>query len=360
MNDQLTVLIVDDSSLARSMLRSIFESDSRFEVIAEACNGREAIDVIAACHPSLVTMDLEMPEMDGLEAIEHIMGLTPVPILVVSDLTTAERAYAAISCGAVEVTSKPSLIPAEIDRFLEKAQLVAHIRVITHVRALRMQSAPAISAARPSFGLPPENSADVSRPVFAIASSTGGPQALAQILGKLAPNLDCPILVAQHVLPGFAGGMAKWLASVSRLPVKLAEDREPVLPGWVYLSPSETNMTVTENRIALREIGTSEIYRPSCNALFESVATTYARRSVGIVLTGMGSDAITGAQKIRAAGGKTIAQDEASSVVFGMNRAAIACGAIEQILPLQSIAVAMMQIAHAAAGAGRARRHVSA
>lgn len=354
MEDKMKVLITDDSSSAREMLRFIFESDQRFAVIAEASNGREAIELASALHPDLVTMDLEMPEMGGMEAIEHIMGVTPVPILVVSDFTSAERAYAAISRGAVDVTSKPSLAPGDIESFLEKAQLVARIRVITHVRSLRLQTLAAASPAKTPLEPPSENPAGNSAPVFAIACSTGGPQALAQILGKLPPAFCCPILIAQHVLPGFAAGMAKWLTTVSQIPVKLAEDGEQILPGWVYLSPSEAHMTVAGSHIALREIGHAEIYRPSCNALLESAAMAFARRSVGIVLTGMGNDGVLGVEKIRQAGGRTIAQDEASSVVFGMNQAAIACGAVEQVLPLQSISAAMIQLAQAAMEARRA------
>jgi two-component system chemotaxis response regulator CheB len=345
MGSAIRVLIADDSPVARAMLRDMFESDAGFDVIAEADNGREAVRLVQLHRPDLVTMDLEMPEMDGIEAISEIMGSRPVPILVVSSFADAKNAFAAASCGAVDVIAKPDVSDSDIARFLDKARLVASIRVITHIRALRApRSAPMTTAP-----IPVEVSATVRNPrrkmVFAVASSTGGPQALARIFSSLPPDFGSPILVAQHVAPGFSAGMADWLATVSRLPVKLARHDDAVVPGIIYLSPSEAHATLTPTgRIALSDTRETDIYRPSCNALLESVAATCGRRGIGVILTGMGSDGVKGMTKIAEAGGTTLAQDQASSVVFGMNRAAIDAGCVSRILPLDTIAEEMARL----------------
>ncbi len=353
MADKIRVLLVDDSALARATLRSIFESDAAFEVMAEASNGAEAVAQVKRARPDLITMDLEMPRMNGVEAIEEIMSVRPTPILVVSDYTNAQNAYAAVSRGAVDVVAKPGLSEAEIRIFLDRARIVSCIPVITHVRALRCRplvpvpaplAAPVPEVVRPKTARAMESTS--TRPVFAIASSTGGPQALAQVLGQLPSHFDCPILIAQHVFPGFSDGMAKWLATVSNLPVKLAEQGEPIVPGQVYLSPSEAHLNISRNyRVDLQDVRINDVYRPSCNMLLESVAQVFGSRSVGIILTGMGRDGAKGMAGIKAAGGQTLAQDEASSVVFGMNRVAIENGDVDRILPLDEIAGAMMRLA---------------
>ncbi len=337
----IRVLIVDDSAMARSLLRAMFDSDPGFAVVAEAGNGREGVALAAAHRPDLVTMDLEMPEMGGIEAIAEIMATRPLPILVVSSFADARNAFAAVSRGAVDVIAKPDLTDDEVVRFLDKARLVASIRVITHMRALRPRPLPADAGMAP---LPPPRPAALPL-VFVIASSTGGPQALAQILGSLPPGFASPILVAQHVAPGFAAGLADWLSTVSALPVRLARHGEAVAAGAVQLSPSESHMAITAGgRIAFAAVQDGDIYRPSCNRLLDSVAAGYGRRAVGIILTGMGSDGAEGMRRLKTAGGRTIAQDEASSVVFGMNQRAIETGGIDKVLPLDAIAAEMIRL----------------
>ncbi|MDR3412832.1 MAG: chemotaxis-specific protein-glutamate methyltransferase CheB [Formivibrio sp.] len=343
---KIRVLLVDDSALARLFLRSIFESDDAFEVMAEASNGTEAVAQVKRQRPDLISMDLEMPQMRGMAAIEEIMSFRPTPILVVSDYTNAQSAYAAVSQGAVDVVAKPGLSEGEIRAFLERARLVARIPVITHVRALRCPPLVRTAAVPALPRLLPNPERVQQRPIFAIASSTGGPQALAQILSQLPSDFDCAILIAQHVVPGFAAGMAKWLATVSNLPVKLAELGEPIIPGQVYLSPSEMHLNISRNRrVDLQEVRASDVYRPSCNRLLESVALVYGGLSVGIILTGMGSDGAKGMAFIKTAGGYTLAQDESSSVVYGMNRVAIESRQIDRVLPLDEMADAMVRLA---------------
>lgn len=341
----IRVLLVDDSAVVRSLLRAIFAKDDAFAVTAEAANGAEAVAQVRRERPGLIVMDLEMPLMGGVDAIEEIMSFCPVPILVVTDYANAQRAYAAIAHGAIDVVAKSGLSNSEVEAFLARARLVASIPVITHIKSLR-RPAPRTQAL---MAPPPPATLSAHTPVFGLASSTGGPQALCRLLSQLPANFSCPIVIAQHVVPGFAAGMAKWLATESSLPVKLAEQGEVIVPGQVYLSPSEVHLSVTAgDRIDLLALRQGDTYRPSCNVLLESMAVVFGRRSVGIILTGMGSDGAKGLARIRTAGGRTLAQDEASSVIYGMNRVAIEGGAVGQVLPLDEIAGAMVHLASAA------------
>ena len=339
----IRVLLVDDSAVVRKLLRAIFAQDDAFEVMGEAANGVEAVAQVRRERPGLIAMDLEMPLMGGVDAIEEIMSFCPVPILVVTDFANAQHAYAAVAHGALEVVAKSALTEKQVDAFLARARLIASIPVITHVKSLRHHSPKAKLAMAPQptgSGLPQR------RPVFGLTSSTGGPQALCRVLSQLPVDFNCPILIAQHVIPGFAAGMAKWLATESSLPIKLAEQGEPILPGQVYLSPSESHLSVAAgDRIDLLALRQGDTYRPSCDVLLESMATVFGKRSVGIILTGMGSDGARGLARVKAVGGTTWAQDEASSVVYGMNRVAIESGAVQQVLALDDIAAAMVQLA---------------
>ena len=354
MASKIRVLLVDDSTVVRDLLRAIFEGDQAFEVMGEAANGAEAVAHVRRERPGLIAMDLEMPLMGGVEAIEEIMSFRPVPILVVSDYANARYAYEAVAHGAIDVVAKPGLSASEIRTFLDRARLVASIPVITHVRSPRRRLPNALQATAPSrvqYPPSPQSSASPQQPlVFALAASTGGPQALLSVLSELPADFNCPILIAQHVIPGFAAGMATWLDTESSLPVKLAEQGEPIVPGRVYLSPSEAHLRVavgdTLDTIDLLALRAGDTYRPSCNVLLESVAAAYGKRAVGIVLTGMGSDGAKGLACIRAAGGRTLAQDEASSVIYGMNRVAVEGGAVERVLPLEEIAGAMVRLAN--------------
>lgn len=348
MSQAIRVLIADDSAVARALLRSFLEADGGFDVIGEARHGREAVAMTLALRPDLVTMDLEMPVMGGLEAIEEIMSSKATPILVVSSVADARNAFAAVSHGAVDVVSKPSVDPVAQAAFVSKARLVASIPVITHVRALRVDPSrarpgPSAVPVAPPVAPPVGVAAGAAgMPVFAVASSTGGPQALATILAALPADFCGSILIAQHISEGFASGMAAWLATLSTLPVHLGREGAMVLPGHVYVAPSETHMAVLPGgRLTLQGRAAGDVYRPACDVLLETAATVYGKRCVGLILTGMGSDGARGLAAIQAAGGHTIAQDEDSSVVFGMNRVAIERGAAEEVLPLSGIAPAM-------------------
>ena len=367
---RIRVVIADDSRLARDLLRAIFETAPGMEVVGEASNGREAVALVQQLRPNLVTMDLEMPLMDGVAAVEEIMCTRAVPILVVSSVADAPRALDAVAHGALEIVPKPDTTPEAAAHLLARARLLAGVSVITRMRArpsaapLLAAEAPAVRTVAPSPAPAPAPAPAVAAPgavrcgvvgglapgvrVFAVAASTGGPQALAQILPALPPDFACPVLVAQHISDGFAQGMAQWLASLCPLPVRLACDGEALRPGHIYIAPSEYHLAVTaQHQLQWRPRLPQDLYRPSCDVLLSSVAAVFRAQAVGMVLSGMGHDGACGLAAIRAAGGCTLAQDEASSLIFGMNRVAIERAAVQQVLPVGEMAAAMRQLAAA-------------
>ena len=359
---RIRVVIADDSRLARDLLRAIFEAEPGMEVVGEASNGREAVALVQQLRPHLVTMDLEMPLMDGVAAVEEIMCTRAVPILVVSSVADAPRALDAVAHGALEIVPKPDTTPEAAAHLLARARLLAGVSVITRLRARSSaapsplaEAAPGVLTAAPTpapvltHALVPACVGGALLPgtrVFAVAASTGGPQALAQILPALPPDFACPVLVAQHISDGFAQGMAQWLASLCPLPVRLACDGEALRPGHIYIAPSEHHLAVTaQHQLQWRPRLPQDLYRPSCDVLLSSVAAVFRAQAVGIVLSGMGHDGACGLAAIRAAGGCTLAQDEASSLIFGMNRVAIERAAVQQVLPVGEMAAAMRQLA---------------
>ncbi len=337
----IRVLIVDDSDVARGILRTLLEEQQDIEVVAEARSGREAIEMAQQLRPDLITMDLNMPGMSGMETIEHIMHNKAVPILVVSNESDAELAYEALRCGALEVMAKPSYDPEDALRFTSQVRLLAGVPVITRLR--RREVLPAATQAEQA--LLHESKAATYQQVFVLASSTGGPQALAALLPQFSADFPAPILIAQHISDGFIEGMAQWLSSMCKLSVKVAEDGEYLQAGCVYLSPSEQHLTLgMDRRVRLKTRADSDIYHPSCDELLSSVAQVFGRNAIGIIMTGMGRDGTRGMTAIHAYGGITLAQDEASSVIYGMNSEAVNAGVIQRELPLENIAAEMLRI----------------
>lgn len=337
----IRVLIVDDSNVARQMLREILEEQEDIEVVAEAVNGKEAVVLVQQLRPDLVTMDLNMPVMNGLEAIEHIMHNKAVPILVVSSETDAELAYQALCNGALEVIGKPSFDLNEIELFLHQVRLLSGVPVITRMQRFSKAEQFTKIASKLGFAV----SEPEEHPIFAIAASTGGPKALANLLAVLPVGFPAPILIAQHISNGFIEGMAQWLSSISLLPVKVAEDGEMLVAGKVYLSPSEQHLTITKDyRVKLKERAEKDIYHPSCDEMLSSVAQVFGKDAIGIIMTGMGRDGTKGMADIYKQGGITLAQDEASSVIYGMNAEAVNAGVILRELPLSNLAEEMLRI----------------
>lgn len=336
---RLRILVADDSSLARSLLREILESDPDIEVVGEARDGVEAVAMARSLGPDLVTMDLRMPVLDGIGAITEIMATRPLPILVVSSAADAETAYLAVQRGALETLAKPDFTERARAELVARVKSLAGARVLTHLRPGQLAKGGA-GGREGARAVPGEG------PLIALAASTGGPQALARILSALPADFPSPLLVAQHISDGFAPGLVQWLSGICRLPVRLARGGETPKAGEVYLSPSERNLCVRPGpRLGLLEPAEGQIFHPLCDLLFSSLAEVCGRRSVGVILTGMSEDGVRGLESVRAGGGVTIAQDEASSVVFGMNRLAIERGAASRVLSLEEIPPALCLLA---------------
>lgn len=345
----IRVLLVDDSPMVREMLRDILEQSPDIQVVGEASNGQEAIEKARLLKPNLVTMDLEMPVMSGMEAITVIMGAKAVPILVVSGVADAQKAYEAVRRGALDVVGKPRIGDPSVKEFVEKVRMLAKVPVITHIRPIYEIPA-ACPSPRKAPPLPSLQYADSPTtsdgPVFAIASSTGGPQTLARILASLPADFPSPVLIAQHISDGFASGMADWLSGLCKLTVRLARQGEQVCPGNVFIAPPEYRCIVNSSRrILLLERAVDDIYHPSCDHLLESVAAVYRANAVGIILTGMGRDGAQGMASIHRSGGITIGQNSETSMIYGMNRCAIEAGSVQKVLPEAAIAAEMIRLA---------------
>jgi two-component system chemotaxis response regulator CheB len=340
--DVIRVLLVDDSALVRDMIRYILESDPGIVVAGEASNGEEAIDKVASLKPDIVTMDIEMPVMGGLEAIERIVAENPVPILVVTSLIGVRTAFAAVSKGALDVIEKPDISHENVRTFIQKIRYLAKVDVSAHLRAIRGQS-----------GADGERSVLIQKDfmkggIVAIAASTGGPHVIRNILSQLPARFPIPIVITQHIAEGFTQGMVDWLNGGTPLTVRVAINGDLLVAGHVYVNPAEQSMRITEQgMIILGDRDVRQLYNPSCNTLLSSVATAYRKEAIGLIMTGMGDDGVEGMQAIKKAGGVTLAQDANSSVVYGMNRVAVERGYIDRIVPLADIPDELMLLAGA-------------
>lgn len=348
----IRVLITDDSAVAREVLREIINNDPEMEVVGEAKNGREGVDMAMELKPDVITMDIHMPVMDGFEATKEIMIEMPTPIVIVSASTMVHEVEAgmkALRAGALTLLLKPAG-PNSVDFDKECQEVVSIVKAMSDVKVVRHRRRPpgeAEQIAKPIV----ESIRDTGAPVapgmnvVAIASSTGGPPALSTLLGGLPADFPVPILVVQHIADGFVEGFAKWLNSVVPPTVKLAENNEMTSPGIVYIAPQDQHLGVTRGgRIQLSRDEAISGFRPSGTYLFRSVAEAFRDKSVAMILTGMGRDGVDGIREIHRAGGMTIAQDEETCIVFGMPRVAIAEGLANAVLPIGEMAKHLLNL----------------
>lgn len=353
MSPKLRVLVVEDSLTMRKHLCEILASDPAIEVVAEAQDGKTAIAMCQRHRPDVVTLDMMLPVMSGLAVTEYLMAHLPTPILVVSASTNRGelfKTYEALAAGAVDVLDKPAgdaTDAAWAARFLAAVRTVARIRVITHLRGrygARHLPTPGSTAATGSLAeaaAPPPRGR--GHRVVALGASTGGPGAVLHVLRNLPTDFQLPLLLVQHLSAPFATEYAAWLDGQTSHRVAFAQGGESVasLAGCVVMAPPDQHLVVREGRLRLTDDPPRHSCRPSVDALFESLAAEYGSSAAGCLLTGMGRDGATGLLAIRLAGGTTIAQDEASCVVYGMPREAVQMGAAAQVLALRDIAAAL-------------------
>lgn len=338
----IRVLIVEDSPVIQDFLKHIFNSDQGIRVVGTAANGAEAVEAVKTLRPSVVTMDINMPVMDGLEATRRIMEIAPTPIVIVSGNTIARElsfTFRALEAGALQVVLRPSFGDLS-GRCSAIQDLINTVRLMSEIKVVRRTNHP--DPNHSGLGHPQDNMS--TRPtdiqVVAIGASTGGPLVLRDILAKLPAAYPLPILIVQHIARGFIRGFAEWLSRASGFPVTIAAHGVRILPGQAYLAPDEFHMGVSDDfRIVLSE-ETKPNYRPcpSVAHLFRSVAAAFGSKSAGVLLTGMGSDGAAELKMMMDMGALTIAQDAASSIVHGMPGEAIKLHAAACILPPGEIA----------------------
>lgn len=353
----VTVIVVDDSAVQRRLLRAAIEADGDIAVVGEARNGREAVSLVARLRPRAVLMDLDLPVMTGIEAIERIMSSSPTAIVVYSAFlagSTSGTALEALAAGAVDVLVRPG--PDDTATLADDAvelratlRVAARVRVITHPRGrLRSQglaeTAPSLSGGSRQPLRPTVADGGGGVRLVVIGASTGGPQALLALLARLPTDLDQAVLVVQHMAAGFIPGLAAWLDGLVALPVGVGVTGCRLAPGTVTLAPSGSNLLLTDDR--LRVLCTppepGQFHVPGIDATFSSVAAVLGDRAIGVLLTGMGRDGAAGLLAMRRRGALTIGQDEASSAVYGMPAAACALHAVERQLALDQIAPAVL------------------
>jgi two-component system chemotaxis response regulator CheB len=333
---KIRVLIADDSSTLRAALTVLLEEDENLEVVGQAKDGMEAVHLAHELRPDVIAMDVNMPRLDGLRATEAIMADAPSRVLVITAVTEdaqVDMSLRAIAAGALELIAKPRGGPDELRRWgrhvVESVRLMAEVPVVRRYR----RSPPLHHTLGYAAGAT----------IVGIVASTGGPPALAQVLKDLPEDVCAPLLIAQHIADGFTKGLVRWFKSVAKIKVEVARSGEKPEAGFAYLAPDYCDIEIdAEGRLqAPRSRG---IHRPSGDRLLTSLAAHAGAKAAGFVLTGMGDDGAKGLLALRRAGGATFAQDEQTSVVFGMPQVAHTSGAAQAQLPLDDVATAIVEI----------------
>ena len=370
----IKILVADDSAFMRKLLTDFFARQKDFQAVGAAKDGQEAVNLVKKLRPDVVTMDVNMPVMDGLKSLEIIMQECPTPVVMLSSLTKegTEETIKALALGAVDFISKAGGSVSKIDNIedelLRKCREASQARVqrvsmptraLSYVprtpkppvmKRIELPKRPGLNfAVRPNRNVAadsPRTSSSPSKKLVAIGTSTGGPQALQNVITRLPQNFPCGIVVVQHMPAGFTKSLAERLDSISAIAVKEAEDNEIIKPGQVYIAPGTHHMRIVNSsdgrKISLGSDPPVGNHRPAVNVLFDSVANI-GSDLVAVVMTGMGCDGCDGMKKIKANGGYSIAQDEASSTVYGMPKAVADAGLVDEVQPLSKIAEAIME-----------------
>ena len=343
------VLIVDDSAFMRKVLEQIFNADAQFQVAGHAKDGREAVSLAESLKPDLITMDINMPHVDGLQATAQIMTTNPRPIVIVSSESRegASSTLKALELGAIEFIAKPSSgidldMQSVKDDLLRKSRMAAKVRVVrtasrlaSSVQKLKTDAAPSAPSTRPASTAAP----DQRFPIVVLAASTGGPATVMRLAPGFTRDFPAAIFVVQHMPATFTTQYAAQLAEFTNIRVKEAEQNDTVQPGTLYICPGAQHLKIASSgKIQLdAKSGRINGYLPNIDITMESVAAYAGPMSIGVVLTGMGNDSAHGAKAIKSAGGLVLAQDEATCVIFGMPAEAIKVKAVDKVLPIDDI-----------------------
>lgn len=337
----IRVVVAEDSPTARALLVEVLCAEPGIEVVGQASDGEAAVELTGALRPDLVTMDIHMPRLDGLAATRRIMAETPTPIVVVTaslDQHEVGGSLDALRAGALAVVEKPCG-PTHPGFAAACRHLVDTVRAMADVRVVRHRVGPATGPRTPRRSDGPALPTAVG-----IAASTGGPAALHRVVSGLPADFQPAVLVVQHMAPGFMPGFAAWLGAATPLPVRLAEQGQPLAPGTIYLAPDGHHLGLEGGAIALSQAPPLDGLRPAATHLFRSLAAASGPRAVAVVLTGMGRDGVEGLAEVWGRGGRVLVQDEATSVVFGMPGAALAEGLAHEVLPLGEIAPRLVEL----------------
>ena len=377
----IRVLIADDSAFMRKVLSDLFNSQSDFEVVGTAVNGHDAIEKVKKFHPDVLTLDVIMPVMDGLNALAVIMEQCPLPVVMVSSTTQkgTNETIRALALGAVDFVSKAGGAISKIDTIKDEILAKCRLAAKAHARKNLSASRPLVYKPKPTptFDELPTRRIEVKRrtglvlgqkptinrtpstaesvkkiipgtgkKIVVIGTSTGGPQALQAVVTRLLSNLPCGVVIVQHMPAGFTKSLAERLNSISEIAVKEAEQDEIIRPGQVYIAPGDYHLRIApaggERKIVLSQEARVGNLRPTVNYMFDSSAQ-FGRDVVSVIMTGMGADGCEGMKKIKATGGYSIAQDESSCVVYGMPKAVVDAGLADEIRPLNKIAEAIVE-----------------
>jgi two-component system chemotaxis response regulator CheB len=336
----IRVLVVDDSAFVRQALTRMLGAAPDIDVVGTAADGKEGYEKALALRPDVVTLDIKMPRMDGLEALRRIMSECPTAVLLLSSQTSegADVTLRGLELGAMDFVDKSS-VQGHMNLLSLSEELLAKVRALASVPRARIASPPVVREGPPRA---PEPGRGPGTQVVVIGTSTGGPPALQAIIPRLPPGLPCAVLVVQHMPVGFTRSLAERLDGRSVLRVREASEGDPVGPGSVLIAPAGQHMKVRrrgkETRVWLDDEPRSALHRPSVDVLMGSVAKAYGPRAMGIVLTGMGSDGVEGLRAIRHFGGVTLAESEESCVIYGMPKAAMEAGVVDRTVPLARIA----------------------
>lgn len=346
---KINILVVDDSAFMRKVISDIINLDEKFHVVGVARNGKEAIQKIKEFSPDMITMDVEMPIMDGITALEEIMKSSPLPVVMLSSVTKegAESTLRALELGAVDFITKPTNI-FKMNTDDMKNQLTEKLKIASKVK-VKSKAIYSYSKVRkaPKLGGSLKAGSNIKK-IVAIGTSTGGPRALQDVIPYLPENIPASILIVQHMPAGFTKSLADRLNNLSEIHVKEAEDGDILLPGCAYIAPGGYHVKVTNSsnkyKINLSKEAPVSGHRPSVDMMMNSLAALKLNNLVGVIMTGMGSDGAHGMKNIKSQNGYTIAQNESTCVVYGMPKSAVNLGCVDEVVPLQEIAEAITRI----------------